>query len=96
MAAVLDGKRTIITPFLGWLETGIYKICGIDSAKAMNWKDYLLSLLGFNFLGALVVFLLQVFQHHLPLNPNHLPNVGWATAFNTAISFIGTDSRLSK
>lgn len=88
MAAVLNKQRTILTPILGWMETGIYKVCGIDENQSMNWKEYLVSLLGLNILGAGVVFLLQLVQHHLPLNPNHLPNIEWGLAFNTAISFM--------
>jgi len=41
----------------------------------------------FNALGLLVVLALQLFQLHLPLNPQHLPNVPWPLAFNTAVSF---------
>ena len=88
MALVLEGKRTILTSFFGSLEQGIYKICGIKPTDSMTWKDYLLALLGFNLLGALAVFFLQIFQHLLPLNPNHLPNVSLPLAFNTAVSFM--------
>jgi len=42
----------------------------------------------FNFFGFLVVFGLQFFQSKLPLNPQHLPDVGPALSFNTAVSFM--------
>jgi K+-transporting ATPase ATPase A chain len=54
----------------------------------MSWKQYAASLLWFNGLGFLIVFVLQVTQRWLPLNPQHLPNVPWALSFNTAVSFM--------
>ncbi len=41
-----------------------------------------------NALGILAVFMFQVLQAYLPLNPQHLPNVGWDSAINTAVSFV--------
>jgi len=38
--------------------------------------------------GFVFVFLLQLFQAQLPLNPANLPNVSWHSAFNTAVSFM--------
>ena len=41
----------------------------------------------FNLLGFIILFLMQILQSYLPLNPQHLPNVPWDLAFNTAASF---------
>ncbi|MEI6569723.1 MAG: potassium-transporting ATPase subunit KdpA, partial [Verrucomicrobiota bacterium] len=38
--------------------------------------------------GILFVFLIQLIQAQLPLNPENLPNVSWHSALNTAISFV--------
>ncbi len=54
----------------------------------MDWKQYALSLMVFNFAGFAVVFLLQLFQQHLGLNPQHQRNVEGTLAFNTAVSFM--------
>jgi K+-transporting ATPase ATPase A chain len=35
-----------------------------------------------------LLFLLQITQAFLPLNPAHLPNVTWHTAWNAAVSFV--------
>jgi K+-transporting ATPase ATPase A chain len=42
----------------------------------------------FNLIGFVFVFLLQILQAHLPMNPAHLPNVSWHSAFNTSVSFM--------
>jgi K+-transporting ATPase ATPase A chain len=54
----------------------------------MNWKQYASGLLFFNFFGFLIVFILQIIQNYLPLNPQHLENVKPVQAFNTAVSFM--------
>ncbi len=42
----------------------------------------------FNLIGFVFVFLIQLFQSYLPLNPENLSNVSWHSAFNTAVSFM--------
>jgi potassium-transporting ATPase potassium-binding subunit len=88
MANVFMNKKHIMKPVFGWLEKLIYKICGINPEIEMNWKSYTFGLLVFNFLGFLVLFLLQLLQKHLPLNPQHLPGLSWHLSFNTAVSFM--------
>jgi len=70
------------------LEGSFYRLCSIDSTSQMTWKTYAVALLAFNAVGLAVVFLLQMFQAALPLNPQGLANVSWHSAFNTAISFV--------
>jgi len=88
MARVYDGQPHLMSKPLGWLERLTYKISGVNAAEGMNWKRYCGALLGFNFLGFLAVFLLQMVQDKLPLNPQALPPVSWHLAFNTAASFV--------
>ena len=88
MAKVLSGERHLLTPVLGKVEKFIYLFSGIDSNQQMNWKRYLLSLLSFNLVGLLFLFLLLLTQSWLPLNPQHVGNMNWHTAFNTAVSFV--------
>ncbi len=87
MKKVFSGESHPLTPVLGWLEKGIYRICGIDSQEEMNWKKYLVSLLWFNLFGFAIVFVLQLTQAWLPLNPAKAGNTSWHLALNTAISF---------
>lgn len=88
MAKVFEGEKTFLSPVLGPVERLIYRASGIDSAEEMSWKRYAGGLLVLNALGFLVVFLLQLFQKNLPLNPQGLDNTTLHLAFNTAVSFM--------
>jgi len=88
MYKVFTGEKHLMSTPLGWLERLTYKLVGVDSAEETNWKKYALGLVLFNLVGFLFVFLLQLTQAFLPLNPTNLPNVSWHSAFNTAASFI--------
>ncbi len=86
MFKIFERKSNI--GFIGKIENLIYKIIGTNPDTSMNWKTYLISLLIFNALGFGFVFLIQLLQSYLPMNPQHLPNVEPTLAFNTAISFM--------
>jgi K+-transporting ATPase ATPase A chain len=88
MYKVFTGDRHLMSAPLGWLERLTYKIVGVDATEETNWKTYTFGLLLFNLIGFLFVFLLQLTQAYLPLNPANLPNVSWHSAFNTAVSFM--------
>lgn len=88
MAKVFSNERTFLSPILGWLERLTYKASGVDPKEEMTWSDYAKSLLIFNFFGFVAVFILQVIQSKLPLNPQNLSDVNWHSSFNTAISFM--------
>lgn len=88
IAAVFAGEKTFLTPVLGGLESALYRFSGIDVRREMNWKRYLGALLVFNFLGILAVLVIQMTQACLPLNAQKLPNVPFALALNTAVSFV--------
>lgn len=87
MNNVFSGKRHFMVPVLGWLERLIYRFIRVDANAETNWKSYTFSLLIFNLAGFIFVFLIQLIQSVLPLNPAHLPNVTWHLALNTAVSF---------
>jgi K+-transporting ATPase ATPase A chain len=88
MANALSGKRTLLHPILGWLERLVYRFCGIAASEEMNWRIYAKALLWFNAFGFGILFILQLTQKALPLNPTKLGDVQWALAFNTAVSFM--------
>jgi len=88
MSKVLMGQKHFMLPVFGWLEKLTYKFIGINPAEETNWKLFTVNLLLFNFIGFIFVFLIQLFQGYLPLNPANLPNVSWHSAFNTAVSFV--------
>lgn len=74
-------------PILSHIEAGIYKFCSIDSEEEMTTKNYMISLLFFNFLGLIFLFTLLLLQGVLPLNPENLGGVEPLLALNTAVSF---------
>jgi K+-transporting ATPase ATPase A chain len=88
MSRVFNGENHFMLPVFGWLEKLTYKFIGINPDEETNWKSYTLSLLLFNLIGFIFVFLIQIFQDQLALNPANLPNVSWHSAFNTAVSFV--------
>lgn len=88
MFKVFSGERNFLIRTFRPLEIGIYKVSGINPSEEMTWKQYAKSLIVFNFIGLVFLTLLQMYQSALPLNPEHLANVSWHLALNTAVSFI--------
>ncbi len=88
MARVFAGERHLLSRALGPIERAIYKLSGVDSNHEMSWKTYAVALLVFNIVGAVVLLAMEMTQAWLPFNPQHLPNVSFALAFDTAISFM--------
>lgn len=88
MYKVFTGEKTIVHRVLAPVERFLYTLSGVDPDSDMRWSQYAWALLAFNLLGFLVLFLLQIFQHLLPFNPQKLPGVPTALAFNTAVSFM--------
>jgi K+-transporting ATPase ATPase A chain len=91
MARVFTGTRTFMTPVIAPVERILYRLFGVDENEDMSWKTYALSLVIFNIIGIVAVFILQTIQGMLPFNPQKLGHVRWDTAINTAISF-GTNT----
>ena len=87
MSKVFTGKETLITPVIRPFEKFIYRISSIDENQEMTWKRYAYALLIFNIIGILFLFVLQLIQNLLPLNPADMSGVRWDTALNAAISF---------
>ncbi|PMZ95675.1 MULTISPECIES: potassium-transporting ATPase subunit KdpA [unclassified Pseudomonas] len=85
---VMEGQRTWLSPLLGPVERGCYRVAGVRADQEQSWKQYTLALLAFNLAGFLMVFGVLQLQGSLPLNPQHLPGQEWSLAFNTAVSFM--------
>ena len=88
MARVFQGEKTFLHPVLQPVERLIYRLSGVVHEAEMSWKQYFFAVLVFNVVGLLSLWVLEMTQAWLPLNPQHFPNVPWALALNTAISFI--------
>ncbi|TPL72856.1 potassium-transporting ATPase subunit KdpA [Mesorhizobium sp. B2-3-15] len=88
MHRVFNGDRTPLSPVLGPLERGLYRICGTSEREEQHWTTYAVALLLFNLAGFLVLYGLQRLQGSLPYNPAGMSAVDPALAFNTAASFM--------
>ena len=88
MSKVFSGNKHFMLPFLSWLEKLIYRLIKVDPDEESNWKSYASDLLIFNLIGFIFLFLIQLFQSYLPMNPASLPDVTWHSAFNTSVSFM--------
>jgi K+-transporting ATPase ATPase A chain len=88
LSRVLEGERTWLDPVLRPVERLIYKLCGVNSDKEMNWREYAYSVLGVSAVSLLLTYGFQRLQALLPWNPQGLPAVGPDLAWNTAASFI--------
>lgn len=91
MAKVFNGSKTFLSPVIAPLERVLYRLFGVDEKEEMSWQTYALCLIIFNIIGIIIVFILQIIQGKLPLNPQKLGSVWWDTALNTAVSF-GTNT----
>lgn len=87
IAKVFKGERTF-TGFMNPVEKFLFRICGINPAESMNWKQFLKAMLTINMLWLVYAFFLLIFQDKLPLNPDGNPGQTPDLAFNTAISFL--------
>ena len=88
MATVFTGGRTFLTPVLGPVEAGFYRLAGVDARRGMGWREYVFALILLNALHFLVLYAILRLQNYLPFNPAHAPAMSPRLAFNTAASFV--------
>ena len=87
MARVFSGERNILSPVMAPVERFTYRMLGTKSDEEMNWKQYAIAVVLFALLGVVMLYIIERLQGVLPFNPQHLPGVPSALAFNTSISF---------
>lgn len=87
MARVYEGRAPAFARWLTPLEKMLYRVCGVDASREMNWKQYATAILWLSLASFLAVYGVQRLQALLPLNPENLPAVAPDSAFNTAVSF---------
>ncbi len=74
-------------PVMSKIEPVLWRLMGCTTEE-MSWKRYLLAIIGINFLGLILLFIILIMQARLPLNPQLLPGLSWDLALNTAVSFV--------
>ena len=87
LAKVFAGEK-VWTDFLKPIESGIYKLSGINPKEEMNWKQHMKALLTINLVWLVYGFFVLIFQDKLPLNPDGNPGMTADLSFNTIISFV--------
>ncbi|MBP2228723.1 K+-transporting ATPase ATPase A chain [Azospirillum agricola] len=87
MTKTFNGERTFLSPLLGPVERGLYRLAGVDAKAEQHWTTYAVSMLLFSAAGMLLLYALQRVQGLLPLNPQGMAAVPADLAFNTAASF---------
>jgi potassium-transporting ATPase potassium-binding subunit len=88
IAEVYAGERNFLSPVLGPVERGFYRLAGVDPAREQDWFVYTIAMLVFSVAGFLVLYGVQRLQGLLPFNPRGFDAVAPDLAFNTSISFI--------
>jgi K+-transporting ATPase ATPase A chain len=87
MWRVFDGQRTFLTPVVGPLERGIYRLSSVHPESEQGWVGYAFAMLIFSVVGGLLTYAIERLQNVLPFNPQNLDAVAPDLAFNTAMSF---------
>ena len=88
IAGAYSGERNFLTPMLGPVERGFYRLAGVDPAREQGWFAYTVAMVVFSVAGFLSLYALQRLQNVLPLNPRGFDAVPPDLAFNTSSSFI--------
>ena len=88
MTRVFNGERTPLSPVLGPIERGLYRVSGVDETQEQHWIAYAVAMLAFSFAGFVVLYGLQRLQAVLPFNPQDQAAVTPDLAFNTSVSFV--------
>ncbi|MFO1247686.1 MAG: potassium-transporting ATPase subunit KdpA [Alphaproteobacteria bacterium] len=88
MARLFEGGRTFLSPVLGPVERGIYRLCGIKPDQEQHWTGYTIAMLAFSIAGFVSLYLMQRLQAVLPFNPQGMAGTTPDLSFNTAISFV--------
>lgn len=88
ISKVMDGEKVFLSKVLVPVENFIYKIMRIDKKEDMTWKKYAVSVVLFSIFGFIILFLLNMLQGVLPLNPEGIDGTTAHLAFNTTSSFV--------
>ena len=88
MTRVFTGERTLLSPLIRPIESGLYRLAGVDERREQHWLTYTVAMLLFHVAGLVFLYVLLRVQDVLPLNPMGMAAVPEALSFNTAASFV--------
>ena len=85
---IAAGKPTFADPLFNRVDALVYKVCGVQPQREMNWKEYALALLGTNTVMMVLGYLILRIQGCVLFNPNGIEGMEASLSFNTIISFM--------
>src|SRR5271166_6326208 len=89
LATIVMSRKTWADVVFDPIDSVLYFLIGRQATRrAMGWKAYTFHLLATNLFMAVIIYVVLIFQDHLPLNPRSFPGMEPMLAFNTTISFI--------
>ncbi|NEW92331.1 potassium-transporting ATPase subunit KdpA [Rhodopseudomonas sp. BR0M22] len=84
LTRVFDGRIALLRP----VETGLYRLAGVDPQREQHWLSYTVAMLLFHVAGFALLYGLLRLQSLLPFNPAEQGAVAPDLALNTVISFL--------
>jgi len=88
MVKVLKGEPHLLSPVTSPLEHRLLAWSQVKADDEMDWKTFAIAMMVFSFVGIVFLFVLQLAQPVLPLNPSGAGSPSWDLALNTAVSFV--------
>ncbi len=88
MARLFTGERVFLSPIVGPIERGTYRVLGVDAEQEQDWKAYARSVIVFSAIGFASLYAILRLQGSLPFNPQGFGAVPADVSLNTASSFV--------
>jgi len=88
MVKVITGEPHILSPISTPLEHWLLAWSQVKADDEMDWKAFTIAMMVFSLVGIAFLFVLQLAQSALPLNPAGVGSPSWDLALNTAVSFV--------
>ncbi|WP_297216188.1 potassium-transporting ATPase subunit KdpA [Thermoplasma sp.] len=87
IARIYSDQKNVFSKITGGTIGFFERIIGESPEHSMDFKEYFLNLLLFNFFAGLISFLVIMFQHYLPFSYDSL-GMSPSLDFNTVVSFL--------
>jgi K+-transporting ATPase ATPase A chain len=88
LVRALKGEPHVLSPVFVPIEQWILSWSQVNAHEEMDWKTFAGAMMVFSVLAIALLFLIQVAQPLLPLNPSGAGSPSWDLALNTAVSFV--------
>ena len=88
MVKVIKGEPHLLSPISTPLEHRLLDWSQVRRDEEMDWKTFAIAMMIFSLVGIVFLFVLQLVQSGLPLNPAGVGSPSWDLSLNTAVSFV--------